>query len=337
MKKGMSKFLSIVLSAAMVSPMIDMNFANAMVSSEDAADSTSTTEPANATETTNATEPTSAAEPANELGNSSAAYSICEMSRRKRAEEAKSKVTPPSKSEKEAISRKNLASSETKYTLGEFYHPTKVRYSKKTFKKEKIKKKILIFFRNGEKILDSIEGELKVEDILSAKNEFRTKKIAAIVIYKLIKFMGKYWNQGEEGFIEEISSYLDGQNMIDMNRAFEKDPCCETTIDSETNLIYSLSIMLAIFKIIPFKDPGKVPAKNPFYLQNCQYINKQFHLFCLNFQSIAVIIRTVLVSGPCDKTGFAGRIVDIIKKMDDFLDEDYCNWMHAYAKIWIWG
>ena len=65
MKKGMSKFLSIVLSAAMVSPMVGMNPANAMVSSEDATDSTSKTEPAsaaepaNATETTNATKPTS--------------------------------------------------------------------------------------------------------------------------------------------------------------------------------------------------------------------------------------------------------------------------------------
>ena len=106
MKKGMSKFLSIVLSAAMVSPMIDMNFANAMVSSEDAADSTSTTEPANATETTNATEPTSEAEPANELGNSSAAYSICEMSRRKRAEEAKSKVTPHQKVKRKRFQEK---------------------------------------------------------------------------------------------------------------------------------------------------------------------------------------------------------------------------------------
>ncbi len=46
MKKGMSKFLSIVLSTAMVSPIIGMNPAKAIVSSEDAADSTSTTEPA---------------------------------------------------------------------------------------------------------------------------------------------------------------------------------------------------------------------------------------------------------------------------------------------------
>ena len=46
MKKGISKFLSIVLSAAMVSPMVGMNPANAMVSSEDAAGSTSTTKPA---------------------------------------------------------------------------------------------------------------------------------------------------------------------------------------------------------------------------------------------------------------------------------------------------
>ncbi len=37
MKKGISKFLSIVLSAAMVSPMVGMNSANAMVSSEGAA------------------------------------------------------------------------------------------------------------------------------------------------------------------------------------------------------------------------------------------------------------------------------------------------------------
>ena len=50
MKKGMSKFLSIVLSAAMVSPMVGMNPANAMVSSEDSADSTSATEPASAAE-----------------------------------------------------------------------------------------------------------------------------------------------------------------------------------------------------------------------------------------------------------------------------------------------